>query len=160
MPPSLVMRSIRQSAVSIIPIALVLAWLLGFMYAAGYNLNAVTATIAAISVGIGIDYSIHFTMRFREELRRATDRLAAINAAGAGTGTALILSATTSIVGFLFLALAPMPVFADYGLLTAVMIAFSLLAALTVLPSLLYIVTPEHGPSDRVEVNEPDATPF
>ena len=156
----LVMRSIRQSAVSIIPIALVLAWLLGFMYAAGYNLNAVTATIAAISVGIGIDYSIHFTMRFREELRRATDRLAAINAAGAGTGTALILSATTSIVGFLFLALAPMPVFADYGLLTAVMIAFSLLAALTVLPSLLYIVTPEHGPSDRVEVNEPDATPF
>ncbi len=139
---ALVMRSVRLAAVSVVPIALVLAWLLGFMYAAGYNLNAVTATIAAISVGIGIDYSIHFTMRYREELRRASDRLSAIREAGSGTGTALILSASTSIVGFLLLALAPMPVFAAYGMLTAVMIAFSLIAALTVLPSLLYMVTP------------------
>ncbi len=139
---ALVMRSVRLAAVSVVPIALVLAWLLGFMYATGYNLNAVTATIAAISVGIGIDYSIHFTMRYREELRRASDRLSAIREAGSGTGTALILSASTSIVGFLLLALAPMPVFAAYGMLTAVMIAFSLIAALTVLPSLLYMVTP------------------
>ena len=143
---ALVMRSVRLAAVSVVPIALVLAWLLGFMYATGYNLNAVTATIAAISVGIGIDYSIHFTMRYREELRRASDRLSAIREAGSGTGTALILSASTSIVGFLLLALAPMPVFAAYGMLTAVMIAFSLIAALTVLPSLLYMVTPaDHG---------------
>ncbi len=138
----LVMRSARLAIVSVVPIALVIVWLLGFMYAFDFSLNVVTATIAAISVGIGIDYSIHFTMRFREELRSAVDRISATHAAASGTGTSLILSATTSIVGFLLLALAPMPVFAAYGLLTAVMVAFSLIAALTVLPSLLYLVTP------------------
>ncbi len=138
----LVMRSARLAIVSVVPIALVIVWLLGFMYAFDFSLNVVTATIAAISVGIGIDYSIHFTMRFREELRSAVDRISATHAAASGTGTSLILSATTSIVGFLLLALASMPVFAAYGLLTAVMVAFSLIAALTVLPSLLYLVAP------------------
>ncbi len=155
---ALVMRSIRLSAVSIVPIALVLTWLLGFMYAADYALNAVTATIAAISVGIGIDYSIHFTMRFREELRRVGDRLLATRAAGSGTGTALILSATTSIVGFLLLALAPMPVFAAYGLLTAVMIALSLIASLTVLPSLLYMVSAD-GRSTAAQAQATEPSP-
>jgi predicted RND superfamily exporter protein len=46
-----------------------------------------------------------------------------------------------------------MPVFAAYGLLTAVMIAFSLLASLTVLPSLLYILTPGEKVSDAVPVS-------
>lgn len=63
----------------------------------------------------------------------------------AGTGTALMLSGSTSIVGIGLLALAPMPVFAAYGLLTAVMVALSLQAVLTVLPSLLYLVSREPG---------------
>ena len=137
-----VMRSVRLSLASIIPILFVITWLLGFMYAFDYNLNVITATIAAISVGVGIDYSIHFTMRFREEWRRAGDRLKAIQLAAEATGTALILSAATSVTGFLLLALAPMPILASYGLLTAVMIALSLLVSLTVLPPLLYILTP------------------
>lgn len=152
----LVMRSPRLSLAAIIPIALVIAWLLGFMYAFGYNLNVVTATIAAISVGVGIDYAIHFTMRFREEWRRTGDRLEGVRRAAEGTGTALILSGATSIIGFLLLALAPMPVFAAYGLLTAVMIALSLLASLTVLPSLLYILTPSEAPSARRVAAEAD----
>ena len=138
----LVMRSARLSLASIVPIALVISWLLGIMYALDYDLNVVTATIAAISVGVGIDYSIHFTMRFREEWRRIGDRMEAVRLAAEATGTALILSAATSIGGFALLALAPMPVFAAYGLLTAVMIALSVLASLTVLPSLLYMLTP------------------
>jgi predicted RND superfamily exporter protein len=146
---SLAMRSARLALASIIPIALVITWLLAFMSVFGYNLNVVTATIAAISVGVGIDYSIHFTMRFREEWRRSGDRLEGVRLAAEGTGTALILSAATSVTGFLFLAFAPMPVFAAYGLLTAVMIALSLLASLTVLPSLLYILTPGEATSDE-----------
>jgi predicted RND superfamily exporter protein len=137
-----VMRSVRLALASIVPISLVIAWLLGFMYLFDYDINIVTATIAAISVGVGIDYSIHFTMRFREEWRRTGERLEGIRLAAEGTGTALILSGGTSIIGFLLLALAPMPIFAAYGLLTAVMIALSLLASLTVLPSLLYILAP------------------
>ena len=115
----------------------------GFMTAFDYDLNIVTATIAAISVGVGIDFSIHYTMRYREQLRAAASRIEAIRLAAEGTGTALVLSGTTSVVGFGLLALAPMPIMASYGLLTAVMIAFSLLAALIVLPSLLFIVSSE-----------------
>jgi predicted RND superfamily exporter protein len=117
------------------------AWLYAFMYVFGFAINLVTATIGAVSIGIGIDYAIHYTVRFREELAGASDRLDAVRRAGEGTGLALVASALSSVVGFLILALAPMPLFASYGLLTAVMIALALTATLLVLPSLLVAAT-------------------
>jgi predicted RND superfamily exporter protein len=137
----LFMRSLRYAFVSIMPILMVVAWLYAFMYLAGFGVNVVTATIGAISIGIGIDFAIHFTMRYRQEVATAETRLEALNAAGTGTGGALAASAASSIVGFAILALAPMPMFASYGLLTAVMIAMALTASLLVLPSLLMLVT-------------------
>jgi predicted RND superfamily exporter protein len=124
----LFMRSLRYAFVSIMPILMVVAWLYAFMYLAGFGVNVVTATIGAISIGIGIDFAIHFTMRYRQEVATAETRLEALNAAGTGTGGALAASAASSIVGFAILALAPMPMFASYGLLTAVMIAMALTA--------------------------------
>jgi uncharacterized protein len=136
-----VMRSLRYAVVSIVPIVLVVAWLYAFMYAFGFNLNIVTATIGAISIGIGIDYAIHFTMRYREELAQSPSRDHALRLSGESTGLALAASALSSVVGFGILALAPMPLFASYGLLTAVMIVMALAASLLVLPSLLALVT-------------------
>ncbi|MDH3259900.1 MAG: MMPL family transporter [Acidimicrobiia bacterium] len=137
----LFMRSLRYAVVSIIPILLVVAWLYAFMYFAGFGVNVATATIGAISIGIGIDFAIHFTMRYRQEMEVHATRVDALDAAGTGTGGALAGSAASSIVGFAILALAPMPMFASYGLLTAVMIAMALAASLLVLPSLLMVVT-------------------
>lgn len=141
----LFMRSLRYALVSIIPILLVVAWLYAFMYWAGFGVNVATATIGAISIGIGIDFAIHFTMRYREEIALHPTREEALAAAGAGTGGALMASGVSSIVGFAILALAPMPMFASYGLLTAVMIAMALIASLLVLPSLLMTVTRDSG---------------
>ena len=138
----LVMRSVRFAVVTIIPIGLVVAWLYALMYLAGFALNWVTATIAAVSVGIGIDYSIHMTQRFREELTRSADKVQTLRQAAQGTGVALMASAATSIVGFSVMAFAPMPLFASYGMLTAVMIFLAAAASLLVLPSLLLLVTP------------------
>ena len=135
------MRSIRYALVSIVPILLVVSWLYGIMYEAGYSINVVTAIIGAVSVGIGIDFSTHYTMRFLEERQRGLPKRSALAAAGAGTGAALLGSALTSVAGFGALALAPMPMFASYGLLTAIMIVLALIAALFVLPSLLSLVT-------------------
>jgi len=143
---ALFMRSLRYAVVSIVPILLVVAWLYAFMYFAGFGVNVATATIGAISIGIGIDFAIHFTMRYRQEMEQHPTRVDALSAAGTGTGGALAGSAASSIVGFAILALAPMPMFASYGLLTAVMIAMALTASLLVLPSLLMLVT-----SDRAE---------
>ena len=141
----IVMRSVRFAIVTIVPIGLVVAWLYALMHLAGFALNWVTATIAAVSIGIGIDYSIHMTQRFREELASATDKVQALRRTAQGTGIALMASAATSIVGFTVMAFAPMPLFASYGILTAVMIFLAAAASLVVLPSLLLLVTPERA---------------
>ena len=148
----LAMRSFSYAIVTIIPVGLVVAWLYGFMYLTGFSLNFVTATIGAISIGVGIDYSIHMTERFREELRRATGSMEALRQAARGTGVALVASASSSIVGFAIMGLAPMPMFASFGILTAVMIFLALAASLVVLPSLLVLVSRERAPGVSASV--------
>jgi len=138
---ALFMRSVRFAAVSIVPILITVAMLYGFMEVAGYPINIVTATIGAVSIGIGIDFAIHFTMRFREELQNDGSLESAVRRTGEGTGIALLSSAVSSAAGFFILAFAPMPMFASYGLLTAVMISMAAIATLLVLPSLLLVVT-------------------
>ena len=99
----IVMRSVRYAVVTVIPIGLVVAWLYAIMYVGGFAFNFVTATIGAISIGVGIDFSIHMTERFREELARSSSRASALAQATRGTGVALAASAASSIVGFLIL---------------------------------------------------------
>jgi predicted RND superfamily exporter protein len=137
------MRSFKYAIVTVIPIGLVVAWLYGIMQITGFSLNFVTAMIGAISIGVGIDYSIHMTERFREELKRNPSRVTAIRRASRGTGVALLASAASSIVGFVILGFAPMPMFASYGQLTATMIFLALIASLIILPCLLMFVTKE-----------------
>ena len=132
---------LRYGLAVVVPILIVVTWLYAFMFVAGFAINLVTATIGAVSIGIGIDFAIHFAVRYREELSRGGHRYEAVRAAGEGTGVTLAASAASSIVGFAILALAPMPLFASYGLLTAVMIAMALAASLLVLPALLTLIT-------------------
>ena len=146
------MRSIRYGVVVIVPILVVVSWLYAFMFLFGFAINIVTATIGAVSIGIGIDFAIHFAVRYREELAERGARAAAVQAAGEGTGVALVASAASSVAGFAVLAFAPMPLFASYGLLTAVMIAMALAASLLVLPGLLMLITKDSSPS-------PDSNP-
>jgi predicted RND superfamily exporter protein len=149
---SVLKRSGRYALISMVPILLVVAWVYGFMYVVGYRINVITATIAAISIGVGVDYATHFTVRFIEEFEREPSRFPALRRAGEGTGGALAISAATSMTGFLVMATAPMPMFATFGVLTAVMIAFSLLVSLLVLPSLLLLITPSRKGAEREEL--------
>lgn len=147
---AVILRSIRFAVVSVLPIGLVVIGVYAFMATFGYTVNVVTATIAAVAVGVGIDFSTHFTARYREELEGAGGRLDAVRRAGTGTGGALVMSALTSVLGFLVMALAPTPIFATFGALTAVMIVLSLLVAVLVLPSLLVLVTPRSRDAEAV----------
>lgn len=151
---SLFMRSIVYGLASVLPILLVVGWIYGFMFIFDFKINVVTATIAAIAVGVGIDYSTHFTMRFREEFHGEPSRFPPLRRAGEGTGGALAISALSSVIGFTIMALAPMPIFATFGTLTAVMIVFSLLVALLVLPSLLLMVTFSRRGEEREKLIE------
>ncbi len=144
---ALVLRSLRNAIVAVSPSLLVVMWVYGVMYVVGLSVNVVTATIAAIAVGVGLDYSTHYTMRYREELRIADHPIDAVRRAGSDTGGPLAVSAMSSIVGFGVMALAPMPIFATFGLLTAVMVLLSLAVSLFVLPSLLLITRGGAGPA-------------
>jgi predicted RND superfamily exporter protein len=77
--------------------------------------------------------------------------LDAVREAGAGTGGALLLSALSSIIGF-----APMPAFAWFGQLAAVMIFLSVAVALIVLPSLFVMVTPKQRTDQAFSVPAPE----
>ena len=107
---------------------------------------AVAAGQAIVSIGVGIDYSIHMTQRFREEMASASTKIEALKRASKGTGLALLASALSSMVGFTIMGLAPFPLISTYGYLTAIMIALALLSSLVVLPSLLLVVTKEKIP--------------
>jgi predicted RND superfamily exporter protein len=138
----IVFRSLRYAIVTLIPVLLVACWLYGFMFVVGYHLNMMTVTIAAISIGVGIDFSIHFTERFRQELRKTLDRRAAISNTARSTGMALFATALSTSLGFIVITFAPMPMFSTFGLLTAVMIVLSFFMALFALPSLLLLFAP------------------
>ena len=80
--------------------------------------------------------SISFLV-FREEYKKTLSSDTALIKAISSTGIALFASAISSIVGFVIMAFAPMPLFATYGLLTACMILYAFLASIVILPLLL-----------------------
>ena len=123
-------QSIRQALVTFIPILLVVVWLYGLMFLVGSSLNIVTVTIATISLGVGIDYCIHVTERYREGREDGESHEVALAAIGGACGLALLGSAMSDIAGFLVIALSPMGLFNNFGIFSAAMIALSLFASL------------------------------
>jgi predicted RND superfamily exporter protein len=156
----LLFRSIKLGVASIIPMILVVAWLYGVMELTGHYLNTVTVTIAAISIGVGVDYAIHVTHRFREEYEKDSDYEEAMTRTLASTGNALTFSAGSTFVGFLIIGLSPMTMFSKFGYLTAMMIGMAFLAAVVVLPAFLALTVRtgrgEEGSSTQVTDNETD----
>ncbi len=142
----IIFRSFRYAIITLIPVLLVACWLYGFMYVIGYNLNMMTATIAAISIGVGIDFSIHYTARFRQELAKGADNITALFNTSRSTGMALFGTAVSTALGFAVIIFAPMPMFSAFGLLTAMMIVLSFFMALFALPGLLMLFTPSTLP--------------
>ncbi|UCC94005.1 MAG: MMPL family transporter, partial [Thermoplasmata archaeon] len=133
----LLFRSLKMGIVSIVPMVLVVAWLYGVMELTGHYLNSVTVTIAAISIGVGVDYAIHVTHRFREEYEKHKEYEKAMSMTLASTGNALAFSAGSTFVGFLIIGLSPMTMFSKFGYLTAMMIGMAFIAAVVVLPAFL-----------------------
>ena len=132
------------AVLSVFPILLVLIWVLGTMVLLGYSYNVVTALITALSIGIGVDYTIHVTHRFLEEHERTGSLTEAVAITMRTTGGALIGSAITTALGFAVLVFSPIPPMGQFGLLTAITVTYSLIAAVVVLPPLLVIWAAYH----------------
>jgi len=119
------------------PIFLVIIWLYAMIEIAGYGLNMVTVSIAAISLGVGIDYVIHIIERFREEREKGMDLGPALEIVGSASGLALFGSAVSDIAGFVVINQSDMGFFSTFGLFCAIMIGLSLIASMVLAPAVL-----------------------
>ena len=130
-------RRLGQSLVVILPVGIAGSWVVGSMAILGLNWNVLTIMITALTVGLGIDYSIHVWRSFEANRNSGLGVWDSMRNMYATTGTALIMSAGTTICGFLVLKLSPIPVIQDFGIVSSISVAFSLILALFVLPGLL-----------------------
>ena len=126
-------------AITTMPVVLVVLLSFGIMWAAGIPFGPITATVAALAVGIGIPYMVHVTHRYEEDRIRNDNENDAIESTLTHTGGALAGSAMTTIFGFGILMTSTTIPFRQFGLVTAYTILLSLLAAMLVLPSMLVV---------------------
>ncbi len=122
---------------TMIPVALVVFWTYGLMYATGIPFGPVTATLAALAVGIGVPFTIHIARRFEEDRIRYETLEGALRSTTRHTGGALAGSAFTTMAGFGILMTSTLTPFQQMGQVTVYAIGLSLLGAVLVLPSLL-----------------------
>jgi len=138
--------SATLGAVTLLPVVLSVAWILGTMYLADIPFNVLTGMITSLTVGLGVAYSIHLSERYMQELDRAESVWAAMRTAVTGTGGALLGSAATTVGGFGVLAFAILPPLQQFGIITGLTIIYAFLASVLVLPSLLVVWTKYAGP--------------
>ena len=145
--------------VTLFPVLFSMSWILGTMWLLGLSFNALTGTISALSLGLGIDYSIHVSDRYHLELQRQDSVRDALDRTVTGTGGALLGTAATTVGGFWTLMLALIPAVQDFGLIIGLTIIYAFLASVFVLPSMLVLWTRYLGPGEpAAESDTADAT--
>ena len=119
------------------PIFIMIVWLYALVDFFGYGLNMVTVSIAAISLGVGVDYVIHLIERYREEIEDGKSQLDSVAVVGGASGLALFGSALSDFAGFMVINQSKMGFFSTFGLFCAIMIILSLIASMIVAPALI-----------------------
>lgn len=135
-------RSITIAIIAILPNMLAAGVVLGGMGLAGIPLDMMTITIAAITVGVGVDHAIHYLYRFRNEFAERGRYLESMHASHASIGRAMYYTAIIIIVGFSILALSEFIPSIYFGLLTALAMFAAILGSLTLLPKLVLLTKP------------------
>jgi predicted RND superfamily exporter protein len=140
-----IFRSFRLGVYSMVPLLIPITLDFGLMGSTGIKLNAATATVASIDIGLGIDYCIHFLSRYRYEIQlgRSVDE-AIVNTMNTA-GRAIIYNALAISAGFLVLVPSQFSVISQMGILVAVDMLTIALSALTFLPACIKILPPKLG---------------
>uniref|UniRef100_UPI000FFBE92C MMPL family transporter n=1 Tax=Halorussus pelagicus TaxID=2505977 RepID=UPI000FFBE92C len=152
----LVHGSATLGAITLLPVAFSVSWILGTMYLLGMPFNVLTGMITSLTVGLGVAYSIHLSERYTMELGRRDTMWEAMNESVTGTGGALLGSAATTVGGFGVLVFAILPALQQFGVITGLTIVYAFLASVLVLPSLLVLWTRYLGPGET-DASQPSA---
>ena len=106
------------------------------------SLDMMTITIAAISIGIAVDNTIHYIYRFKNEFKISKNYIKTMHYCHGSIGYAMYYTSVTIIIGFSILAFSNFLPTIYFGLLTGLAMLIALLAALTLLPQLLIVFKP------------------
>ena len=132
-------RSVVLGAITMIPVLLSSAWILGTMYALDIPYTVMTVMITSLTVGLGVTYGIHLTHRFVEEMREHGNVDEGCMETVVHTGSALFGAAATTIAGFGLLVFSLLPPIQEFGAIVALTIAYSFLTTVFILPTFLVI---------------------
>ncbi len=136
------LRSFLLSVVATVPTAISAAVMLGGMGFFAIPLDMMTITIASITVGIGVDNTIHYLHRFKEELQVDGDYLATMHRCHASIGHAIYHTNNIIVFGFSIMVLSSFIPTIYFGALTSVAMMVALAGTMFFLPQLILMIKP------------------
>ena len=136
---ALLFRSLRMGLISILPNVTPLVLTLGYMQLRGYDLNRASVIVFAIGLGVAVDDTIHFLVRYREESRDGGPVSVAIRKTLHGAGRAMVITTLLMIVGLAFVHTSEFMPTRRFAELTSVMMIAALIGDLCLLPALLVV---------------------
>ena len=135
-------KSVSMALIGIVPNLLAAGTVLSLMGWIGIPLDMMTITIAAITVGIAVDDTIHYIHRFETEFKLDQSYLASMERCHGSIGKAIYYTSVTITLGFSILSLSEFMPTIYFGLLTGVAMVVALIGALTLLPLLIVLFRP------------------
>tara|TARA_B100000963_G_scaffold53675_1_gene41737 strand:+ start:2332 stop:4854 length:2523 start_codon:yes stop_codon:yes gene_type:complete len=132
-----IFKSFKVMLIGLIPNIFVASSVMGLLGLLKIPLDIMTITVAAISVGMAVDNTIHYIYRYKKELKKTNSVEKALENAHTTTGRAIFYTATTIAAGFCILSLSNFFPTVLFGLFTSLAMVLAFITSLTVLPNLL-----------------------
>ena len=131
--------------INLVPVLITVGLLAGSMRYFDIPLTPFNAPILSVSIGLGVDYTVHYMHRFVDEFEAGRNVHEALRVTAQGTGGALTGSMLTTVTGLGVVYLALIPLIMDFGLLLALGVLYAYLASLLVLPSVIVVWSRAEG---------------
>ncbi len=135
-------KNIKLSLIGVVPNFIAAFFILGIIGLLGIPLDMMTITIAAITIGIAVDNSIHYIYRFKEEFQNSKDYYKTLNLCHSTVGKAILNTSITIVFGFSILVLSKFIPTIYFGIFTGIAMLLAMISVLTLLPSLILLVKP------------------
>ena len=135
-------KNIKLSLIGVVPNFIAAFFILGIIGLLNIPLDMMTITIAAITIGIAVDNSIHYIYRFKEEFNNLNDYNKTIDICHSTVGKAILNTSITIVFGFSILVLSNFIPTIYFGIFTGIAMLLAMISVLTLLPSLILLIKP------------------
>ena len=135
-------RNIKLSLIGVVPNFIAAFFILGIIGLLGIPLDMMTITIAAITIGIAVDNSIHYIYRFKEEFLKLNDYEKTLKVCHSTVGVAILNTSITIVFGFSILVFSKFIPTIYFGVFTGIAMLLAMISVLTLLPTLILVSKP------------------